>query len=211
MKKLKQINAYFKTSNLNKKILLSVLFAISITTLAIAQSGSGYGIKGGLNYNGNGDYIDSITTTKENPTNATGYHIGVFGKIGSKLYIKPELMYTKTKSQYNAGDLSMQRLDAPILVGLTVLGPVSVFAGPALQYILDSDFEDANIESIKSDFTMGLNFGIALNLTKVGIDLRYERGFSKNEATIIANNTSANVGKLDTRPEQLILSVSVKL
>lgn len=198
-------------SKVSKKVFLSVAFVITIASSAFTQSGSGFGIKGGLNYNGNGDYFNSISNTSDDPTKAAGYHIGVFGKLGSKIYVKPELMYTKTKSQYDQGDLNLQRLDAPILVGIQVLGPVSVFAGPAFQYILDSELEGTNIGSIENDFSVGLNFGIGLNLNKIGLDLRYERGFSNNEATILANNTSINIGRLDTRPEQLILSFSLKL
>nr|WP_044404554.1 outer membrane beta-barrel protein [Lacinutrix sp. Hel_I_90] len=190
---------------------LSVVFVISVASSALAQEGSGFGIKGGINYNGNGDYFNSISNTSEDPTRAVGYHIGLFGKIGTKLYLKPELLYTNTKSEYDPGDLNLQRIDAPILVGLQVLGPVSVFAGPAFQYILDSELEGATLGSIENDFTVGLNFGIGLNLSKLGIDLRYERGFNANEVTIITNNTSMPVGRIDTRPEQLILSLSLKL
>ena len=104
----------------------------------------------------------------------------------------------------------MQKLDAPILVGLKILGPVSVFAGPSFQYILDTEFEGVTIEDIKEDFSVGLNFGVGLNFKKVGIDLRYERGFSKNEGTFIGNN-GINSGRLDTRPDQLILSLAIIL
>ena len=118
-------------SDMSKKVCLSVLFILVIVTSAIAQSGSGFGIKGGVNYNANGDYFNSISNTSDDPTGAIGYHIGVFGKLGDKIYLKPELMYTKTSSEYDAGDFELQRIDAPILVGIKVLGPVSVFAGPA--------------------------------------------------------------------------------
>jgi len=104
----------------------------------------------------------------------------------------------------------MQKLDAPLLVGIKVLGPVSVFAGPSFQYILDSEFDGITINDVKNDFSVGLNFGIGVNLNKLGIDLRYERGFSDNEATFIGNN-GIDTGRLDTRPDQLILSLSLLL
>ncbi|MEJ6791354.1 MAG: outer membrane beta-barrel protein [Lacinutrix sp.] len=199
--------------NLNKniKVYLSIIFILAIVPSAIAQNGSGFGIKGGINYNANGDYFNSISNISEDPTRAIGYHIGVFGKIGDKIYLKPELMYTKTKSEYNAGDFNLQRLDAPVLVGLKVIGPLSVFTGPAFQYILDSDFENARIGNLENDFTVSLNFGIGLNFNSIGIDLRYERGFSDNETTILLNNSTVGIDRLDTRTEQLILSLSVKL
>ena len=192
---------------------LSCLLVLLTTTLqfTIAQSGSGFGIKAGLNYNANGDYIDSFNSNIENPDRNIGYHFGIFGKLGNKVYFKPELVYTKTKSDYDSGDFDMQKLDAPLLVGIKVLGPVSVFAGPSLQYIIDSEFENIDIDDVENDFSVGLNFGIGLNIDKLGIDLRYERGFSDNEATFLNNNNININNRLDTLPDQLILSLSLLL
>ena len=187
-----------------KKICFAI--AILISNIAMAQS---FGIKVGLNYNANGDYIESLENVVDSPDRNIGYHIGLFGKFGDQLYFRPELVYTATKSDYSDGSFDMKKLDAPLLVGLKVIGPVSVFGGPSLQYILDSDFDDISIDEVESDFTVGLNFGVAVQLNKLGLDLRYERGFNDNEAEFITNN---NINAtLDTRPDQLIFSVSYTL
>ena len=100
----------------------------------------------------------------------------------------------------------MKKIDVPLLFGVKIIGPVSVFAGPSLQYILDSEFEDFTIKDIEDDFTVGLNFGIGLNFNGFGVDLRYERGLSKNEAKF------GNIpSRIDTRPDQLILGLSFVL
>ena len=104
----------------------------------------------------------------------------------------------------------MKKLDAPLLLGVKVLGPLSVFAGPSFQYILDSKFGNISIDNVESDFSVGLNFGIAANFEKFGLDLRYERGFSDNEASFLDNN-GIDINKLDTRPSQLIVSLFVFL
>ena len=61
---------------------------------------------------------------------------------------------------------------------------------------------------LKMIFQLDLNFGIGFNFNKVGIDLRYERGFSDNEATFL-NDNNIGTSRLDTRPDQLILSLSL--
>ncbi|WP_296313279.1 outer membrane beta-barrel protein [Winogradskyella sp. UBA3174] len=190
-----------------------IVTCLALTMLSLnAQNGSSFGFKGGLNYGTNGDYFESIGENAQNPDRNIGYHIGVFGKIGNRLYFRPELIYTATKSDYNNDLFEIKKIDAPLLVGIKVLGPISVFAGPSLQYILDTDFNGINIDNIENDFSIGLNFGIAINFNKIGIDLRYERGFSDNEAVFINNNFGPNtVGRIDTRPEQLILSLSIAL
>jgi len=161
-----------------------------------AQSGSGFGIKGGLNYNGNGDFFDSA----------------VFGKLGNKIFLRPELVYTSTKSNYDEGDLKLNKLDAPVLVGVKVIGPLNVFAGPAFQYILNSKFDGVTIDNIENDFTVGLHIGAGVNLGKLGLDIRYERGFSENEVDFINSNITTLTGdRVDTRPDQVILSLSLKI
>lgn len=211
MKSLQNFHDHFKNySGVSKNLFLILITAIALPITAMAQTQQGIGIKGGLNYNANGDYFESISDNYSNPDRNVGYHIGLFGKVGEDIYFKPEIVYTSTKSDYNDDTFSMQKLDAPLLVGVKILGPISVFGGPSLQYILDTEFEGITIDNVEEDFSVGLNFGIALNFKKLGIDLRYERGFSENEATFIGNN-GINVDRLDTRPDQLILSLSLLL
>lgn len=194
-----------------RRALLTVAFAI-ISIAAFAQKDSGFGLKGGLNYNANGNYFESAEDAANDPDRNIGYHIGVFGKFGDKVYFRPEVIYTKTKSDYNGDTFDMSKLDLPVLVGIKVIGPLHVFAGPAFQYILNSEFDGISVDRIENDFTVGLHIGAGVNLGKLGIDLRYERGFSENEARFINTNiTSVEDSRIDTRPDQLILSLSLKL
>ncbi len=165
-----------------------------------------------MNYNANGDYFESVGDAAKDPGGNIGYHIGLFGKFGNDIYVRPELVYTRTTSDYDGADFKMGKLDVPVLVGLKVIGPLNVFAGPAFQYILDTQFDGITIEDVENDFSVGLNIGAVVNLGKLGIDLRYERGFSSNEARFINSNiTDVPNSKLHTRPNQLILSLSLKL
>ncbi len=193
-----------------KNLLLIVVFAFC--TASFAQSGGGFGIKAGLNYNANGDYFESIGDNAKHPDRNVGFHFGVFGKIGNKLYFKPELVYTQTRSDYDSDGFVMKKIDAPLLVGVKILGPVTIFGGPSLQYILNTEYDGISINDVSNDFTVGLNFGIGVNIKNFGIDVRYERGLSDNEATFINNNIGSGVvSRIDTRPDQLILSLSLKL
>ena len=195
-----------------KNIILTGLLVFAFVFNIWAQQGKGFGFKAGLNYNANGDYFKSIGSNAENPERSVGFHFGLFGKVGfgDKIFIKPELVFTSTKSDYDDASFKMQKLDAPILVGIKFLKYFNVFGGPSVQYIIDTEFDGVAIDEVKNDLTVGLNFGIGVNIYKFGIDLRYERGFSENEATFIGNN-GIDISRIDTRPDQLILSVSLLL
>lgn len=193
-----------------KKIFLLSLICLSFNLGSVAQNANGFGFKGGLNYSANGNYFESASSNAKHPDRNIGYHLGIFGRIGGKIYFRPELIYTQTKSDYDNDSFTMQKLDAPLLLGIKIIGPLNVFAGPSFQYILDTDFDGIRIGDVKNDFTAGLNFGIGVSISKIGVDLRYERGFSDNEITII-DNSGIPTGRLDTRPDQLILSLSLLL
>ena len=202
-----------------KRILLMGAFAL-FSTVAFAQSGTGFGIKAGLSYNKNGDLISAVGDAGENIVDGgegkAGYHVGFWGKLDfPKIYLRPELVYTRTKSTYsvdgNSNDYNISKLDLPVLLGYKIFGPLHVFAGPAFQYTLSNDLDGLNVEDVENDFTVGLNVGVGVNLGKLGLDVRYERGFSENEAEFIGNNVTDISGRVDARPSQVIFSASLKL
>ena len=203
---------------MKKTLLIEVLALVGIT--AFAQNGTGFGIKAGLNYNKNGDLVGSVGDAAQNITEdaegKTGYHIGFWGKLDfPKLYLRPELVYTRTKSTYDfngeSNDYDVSKLDLPVLLGYKIIGPLHVFAGPAFQYTLSNDLGDLEVEDVENDFTIGLNAGVGVNLGKFGLDVRYERGFSDNGAEFIDSNIANIEGRVDSRPSQVILSLSYKL
>ncbi|MBJ7883048.1 outer membrane beta-barrel protein [Gelidibacter salicanalis] len=212
MKILKTFEEQFgRSSKTGKKLFLASFALIAFSLASNAQNGNGFGIKGGLNYNGNGDYFQSIGDNAKHPDRNVGFHLGLYGKVGDRFYFKPELVYTQTKSEYDSSDFKMKKIDAPLLVGMKLLGPLSVFAGPSLQYIVDTSFDGITIDDVENDFSVGLNFGIGANFSGFGVDLRYERGFSENEATFIDDSVGVPPSRIDTRPDQLILSISIAL
>ncbi len=204
---------------MRKSLLMAVFALIGLT--AFAQKDSGFGIKAGLNYNQNGDLsfkqvesagADIITGSD----GKVGYHVGFYGKLDMpKIYIRPELIYTKTKSSYDVeggtNDYDVSKLDLPVLLGYKIIGPLHIFAGPAFQYTLNNDLEDVELDDVKNDFTIGAHFGVGVNLGNIGLDVRYERGFSENEAEIIGNNIADISGRVDSRPSQIIFGLSLKL
>lgn len=201
-----------------KKFLLAV--CILGSTIAFSQSKNAIGIRAGVNYSSNGDLriqdvLDAGEDIIEGSDSNIGFHFGFYGKLNiTKFYIRPELVYTRTASEYDNIDYNIQKIDLPVLLGYKIIGPLSIFAGPAFQYIIDTDLElDAiNLSDVENDISVGFNIGLAVQLGNIGLDVRYERGFSDNEASFIGENVSDNLaGIVDSRPSQLIFSASLKL
>ena len=201
-----------------RKFLLAI--CILGSTIAFSQSKNAIGIRAGLNYSSNGDLrlqdvINAGEDIIQGSDSKVGFHIGFYGKLNlSSFYLRPELVYTRTNSEFNNVDYNVQKIDLPVLLGYKIIGPLSVFAGPAFQYILDNDLDldEISLGDVENEFSVGLNIGLGVQLGAIGLDARYERGFSENEAEFIGNNISNSLeGRVDSRPSQIIFSVTVKL
>lgn len=196
-----------------------ILLIVFVTTSVTAQSS--FGVKAGLNYGDNGDiefsdFENAGEDAVEGAEGKVGYHFGIFyrGDLGG-LYLRPELLYTQTKSSYNynnqEADYSVSKLDLPVLLGAKILGPLHIFAGPSFQYIMDNDFDGITIGDVENEFTVGAQFGAGLQLGRVGLDVRYERGLSENEAEVLDLNNPNGLKRVDSRPNQFILALSLDL
>jgi hypothetical protein len=188
-----------------------VIGLLLICSSVIGQIDSGLGVTAGLNYGSTGDLRENGQTIIDNPEEKIGYHVGVYWKIDLFfLYLRPELKYTKLSNEYNAKQFDVQKLDMPLLIGTKIIGPLHVFAGPSLQYIVDTKLQDTALSDVQNDWSVGAQFGVGVNLGNLGIDVRYERGFNDNEISFIRNNIAAQ-GTLDARPEQIIFAISLNL
>ena len=198
-------------------LLICLTFAFSQSTNAQLH----FGIKGGVNYNS--ETIIAVTENVfEGAESKTGYHAGIWlrAKIPVLgIYIRPELIYTNLESSITylpAGivadalqtNFSFQKIDIPVLFGKKFLGVGNVFIGPSFQYVLAQDFDLNDIPEVTGDgFTVGLQIGIGIELGKLGIDVRLERGFNDIESRFLDDNTSI---EFDTRVNQILIGLSYR-
>ncbi len=210
-----------------KKVIL-ILLLIGSFSIANAQIFN-FGIKGGINYNSNGDlrtlnFSEISDNVKISSDQETGYHVGVFTemKLPLWLYLRPELYYEHTESSYDGTldktKLKLDKINAPILIGMRVLGIGRIFLGPSFHYTISTDLKDTpsfdNIKTVSSDdFSVGGQIGIGLELGRIGADIRWETGFTDTEAIFVGdvlNEIGGESIKIDTSPQQFILSFYYK-
>ena len=109
-----------------------------------------------------------------------------------KFFLRPELNYTQIKNRYDipyvlvrteniVTDFKQNKLDIPLMFGYKIFKNLNIFTGPRFEFIKNVDYKDINIEDLKNDYRMGLQFGIGLKFSRFEIDFRDERGFEKNE------------------------------
>ncbi|TVZ27467.1 outer membrane protein with beta-barrel domain [Gillisia sp. Hel_I_86] len=196
-----------------KKLLILSLILISGSAMAQAT----YGLKGGLNYGATGEYEDygqviGDASTVVDGKEKTGYHLGAFAKLEFLgIFLQPELVYTRLNTDYGQFDYNLDKIDAPVLVGIHVLGPLNIKAGPSFQYILKNELENTNlsISDVENEISVGYQVGLGIELGNLGFDARYEGAFEENNA--FGQAATDQKFKIDSRPSQWILSVSYTL
>lgn len=195
---------------MNKKILLLITVAF---LSAHSFSQFKMGVKGGLNYNFAGNITEVNNNNVFSADNKAGFHLGLWSRFSLVGFgLRPEIVYTELKSQYQLSSrttLKTRKIDIPVLFDKK-LGPLHLFAGPAFQLVLNSNFKTSDIENVDyNKFTLGTQIGLGLEFGNLGVDARWEKGFSNNlTGVLISSATHLN---LDNRPNQIILSVYYNL
>ena len=202
-----------------RKILIVFIVFASFQIQAQTQ----FGFTGGVNYNSAGDFAELKTSGEDvlaGSSGKTGYHAGVYLQIGDNFFVRPEVVYTQIKSGYtwnttNTAAITTSKIDVPVLVGKKIVGPVTIFGGPAFQYITNVEIQDIDYSELQyDDFTLGLQFGIGIKFDSFGINARYERSLKTNEVTFLDDNNIADPNyissNIDNRVNQLIFSINFK-
>lgn len=187
-----------------KRIALLLLLSACVLPFVQAQQGSGFGFKGGLNYNTSGKYFKDAGEIFSRPGENMGYHVGVFYQLNSyDIALRPELIFTQNQFETDLGRVDYQRVDMPILVKMRFFQLIGFSIGPSLHYTLNEKFSKPELFESSDPFGLGFQMGLGVNIGPVGLDLRFERELNERKFTM--DNV---LGKEDYRRQQLILGLS---
>lgn len=189
---------------MSKSIILCLFGFILIQAPLFAQQGSGFGVKGGLNFNTSGKYFKDAGDIFSQPSQKMGYHLGVFYQLTSyDISLRPELIYTKTEFNTDLGLAQYQKIDMPVLVKLRLFQIIGFSIGPSFHYTFDEKFSAPDLFDSSDPFSLGFQLGLGVNLGPVGLDLRFERELNERKYTL--DNV---LGKEEFKNQQLILGLS---
>ena len=183
-----------------------------------------YGIKGGISFNSNLNIsanIESISNPNINIFESrNGQHIGVFLKLTiNDFFIRPELIYSKIKNSYDVPivlinksnivtDFNQHKIDIPMMFGYKVFGLANIFAGPRFEFIRGVSYDNIDLDDLKNQYTLGLQYGIGLKFGEFEFDLRAERGFTKNEINFMENQAEIKNQYITSQGRLYLLGVS---
>lgn len=167
-----------------------------------------------------------------------GYHVTTFMRINfKKHFIQPELSYqinrselsfdksqnTKNgKSSYATIESKIHHIELPILYGFNFINKnpygFSFFIGPKIAYLWKkkssiefNNFDLQDIEEKIEPFNIGAVAGVAVNISKIFFDFRYEQSFLSvsKEVKYTPSTVTQNSGKTLFNRRESVISFSV--
>jgi len=145
--------------------------------------------------------------------NILGVNAGVFAKVDLlPVYIKPQLLINyrhgmvaiyQNETISEQENFTMEKLEIPLLIGLKIIGPVSIEAGPVYNYVLHStdNFGGTDVTLKKSG--LGFRAGAGVDLGRLNLFVNYQGIANKSSG-------SADVSTYQS-PGELIFGIGLGL
>ena len=157
------------------------------------------------------------------------YQLGLFSRfMFAGIYVQPEAMFSSSKTEMKfenifdenntsnnvVGEMKLNKLDVPVMIGKRFMKILRINAGPVFSYILSQNIGQSGTKEawneINAEYknaTVGLQYGIGIDIAMINIDLRVEKGFQAISENLTIGETSFAA---DQRLEQIMLSVGMK-
>lgn len=205
-----------------------LVFCIGCSFVAMSQKSVATGslfsiqIKGGVNLAQIKTDAGSFSSIlQESLETQKGYVLGASMRVGRKIFIQPELLFSQKGGQVKSVinnvmtgfDMQYTTLDVPLLVGYK-MGIFHMLAGPVFSNNISSntglkDAINATYQSYLNDngykkSTMAFQVGAGLTLLGLTFDVRYESG--QNVLTDIQN-----IEGLTTKPQLIQATIGFKI
>jgi hypothetical protein len=173
-----------------QKVLIAILL-IAFGVVVKAQGIFSLGPKIGYNSNTLTDNLDSVQSGIKN-----SFQIGMFMRVGSKVYFQPEANYQVVTSTLDKGtgssaqsqEITVQSLKIPALIGIKLINRdpfnLRILAGPAYTFALNKKLDPQHMselwpiqsaDDIKNS-VWSVQMGAGLDVLFMTLDVRYELG-----------------------------------
>jgi hypothetical protein len=206
-----------------KKIFVLVIFAAILLPAKQACAQFDFGIKIGYNASKLNTSIDSIKSSMN-----SGFHIGVFARIGKRVHLQPEFYYTLSGGTFeNVGvntvndwkqKVTVGTLDIPVLLGINIIQSNilkwRVMVGPQASFVVNSKIQDVSLTGPieKSDINTVnwfIQAGTGIDILFMTLDVRYQAGLNSLIKDVTASNGTAY--PVNSQGNSFVVSLGFKL
>ena len=205
-----------------KKILLLITFILCATVFSYGQFA--LGVKLGYNANKLSTNIDTVKSQF-----SSGFHVGVWTRIGNRFYVAPELQYTMSGAVFtNDGKLTTNdwkqkitigSLDVPVMVGFKIIHSDfltwRIELGPEASFVVNKKVKDENSVAgpIKEASLSSVNWyvlgGTGIDILFLKLDIRYQYGLNQLIKDVQTSGTTT--ASFDSQNQMFVVSLGFKI
>lgn len=175
---------------MKKKSIFTILLCLSFAS--VSAQDFGFGVKGGINIAsiGGGTYTGLAGVGSK-----ISFHLGGVAEvpISEKFAVQPELLYSSQGTKWNfagSSNLKLDYVNLPILGKYYIIEGLSAEAGPLLGFLLSTNAEKEDYNSLDVAFSIGASYKLNENIF---FSLRYNKGLTdinKNDAITVSNQNN---------------------
>jgi hypothetical protein len=158
-----------------KKVLLSLVALIAISTVSFAQLSGG--VRAGLNLS---NQKFSVGDESESGDMKAGFLLGLYltGNISDNVAIQPELVYSSMGAKDDDGDLKLGYISIPILLRYNFNEMINLHVGPQFGILASAKVEDEDIKDFYKGLDVGAAIGLGADFGAFNAGVRYYMGLS---------------------------------
>jgi hypothetical protein len=173
------------------------------------------GAKIGYNASKLSTNIDSIKSSMN-----SGFHVGGWLRIGNRLHIQPEVLYTMSGTTFEniwKQKVTVHSLDIPILLGFNLVQSdalkVRLNAGPKISFPVGTQLKDLTltgpIEDVKVNSTnWSLQAGAGIDFLFLTLDVRYQAGLNDVISEVSGSSGTTTV---EGKGSMFVVSAGIKI
>lgn len=189
---------------MRKTILTITLMTMVLSTFAIGPFT--LGLKAGINstkITTDNYSVGNLTYSNFKSDAKSGFNLGAFARLGTKVYLQPELLYcvrngqsTSTSGSTTSQSYKLKTIQIPVLLGMKLidlkLASLRAFTGPAMSFVMTGNTFASNVNNVDpKNFKNNIwdwQLGAGVDVGMFTVDVRYEWGLS--------NTSEGNVSKV---------------
>jgi hypothetical protein len=205
-----------------KKFIL--IFIIALFAVEFSYGQFALGVKAGYNASKLSANLDEIKSQIN-----SGFHVGIWARIGKRFYVAPELQYTFSGAVFsNDGSISTDKwkekitigsLDIPVLLGFKIIHSKVITwrieLGPQASIVVNKKVENETsfIGPVTESSLSSLNWyvlgGTGIDILFFKFDFRYQYGLNQliKDVQTVGSSTSS----FDQKNQMFVLSVGIKI
>ena len=202
---------------------IGLFLLLLLCSYSLCSQDYSLGLKGGINSSINKKAAEIVGDAGKFSTDPkVGFQGGGFFELDFEhFFVRPEIFFSRAQGEFPFPEhpslYTIDKISFPVLVGTNIYRELNLYAGPAYQYFLNTELENATLVNSSSSpenlqYNLAAQVGAKYSFGSFEIDLRFDftfnsKDFQQIDIPGVMNGAFFDDGRLN----QLMLSLNWKI